>query len=72
MQLSPVTFVLAKTVFGKTRAEFPHQSVARHFRDHARRRDAEAETIAVDDRGLRKRKREHRQTIDEHMLRRDR
>ena len=56
MQFRAVTFVLAETIFRETRAKFTHQCVARHFCDHARRRDAQAEAIAIDDRGLRKRK----------------
>ena len=58
MQLGPVAFVLAEAILGKMRAKFAHQAIARDLRDHARGRDAEAEAIAIDDRGLRERKRE--------------
>ena len=69
MQLGAVTFVLAETIFRKTRAEFAHHRIARHFRDHARGRDAQAEAIAIDDRSLRERKRINGKAVDEHMLR---
>ena len=72
VQLGPVTLVLAETILRKLRAEFPHQPVARHLRDHARGRDAQAEAVAIDNRGLRERKRKDRQTIDQHVLGRDR
>ncbi len=68
MQFGAVTFVLAETILRETRAEFTHQSVARHFRDHARGRDAQAQAIAVDERGLWERKREHRQAVDQGVL----
>ncbi len=68
MQLGAVALVLAETILREPRAEFTHQSVARHFRDHARGRDAQAQAIAVDDRGLRERKREDRQAIDERVI----
>ena len=70
VQFSPVAFVLAETIFGKAPAKFPHQCVARHFRDHARGRDAQAKAIAIDERNLRKRKRKDRKTIYQHVLRR--
>ena len=72
MQLGSVALMLAETIVRETRAKFPHQGVARHFCDHARRRDAQAQAIAIDDRGLREWERENRQTIDQHMLGRNR
>jgi len=69
MQLGAVAFVLAETIFREARAEFPHQGIARHFRDHACCRDAQAQAVAIDDRRLRQRKRENRQTVDEDVLR---
>jgi len=69
MQLGAVAFVLAETIFREARAEFPHQGIARHFRDHTGRRDAQAQAVAIDDRRLRQRKRENRQTVDEDVLR---
>ena len=69
MQLGAVAFVLAETIFREARAEFPHQGIARYFRDHACCRDAQAQAVAIDDRRLRQRKRENRQTVDEDVLR---
>ena len=68
VQFRAVAFVLAEAIFRKTRAEVAHNRIAGDFRDHARRRDAEAVAIAVDDRRLRKRKGKHRQAIDEYMV----
>ena len=68
VQLRAVAFVLAEAILGKTRAEVAHNRVARDFRDDARRRDAEAVAIAVDDCRLREGKRKDRQAIDEHVL----
>jgi len=64
-----VAFVLAEAILRETRAEVPHNRVARDFRDHARRRDAEAVAIAIDDRGLGEREREHGEAVDENVLR---
>jgi hypothetical protein len=69
VQFRAVTFVLAKAIFRETRAEVAHNRVARDLGDDARGRDREAVAIAVDDRGLREREREHRQTVDEDVLR---
>ena len=68
MQFCAVAFVLAEAIFRKTRAEVAHNRIARDFRDYARRRDAEAVAIAVDNRRLRKRKGKDRQAVDEHMV----
>ena len=70
MQFGAVTFVLAETIFRKSGAEVTHDLVAGHFRDHARRRDRQAKTIAVDDRRLRKRKWKHREAVDQDVFRR--
>ena len=72
MQFSAVALVLAETIVRKTRAKFTHQSVARHLRDHARRRDAQTQAIAVDDRGLREREWKNRQAIDQNVVRQNR
>ena len=72
MQLGSVTLMLAETIVRKTRAKFPHQCVARHLCDHARRRNAQAQAIAIDDRCLWQRERENRQAIDQRMLGRNR
>jgi hypothetical protein len=68
VQLRAIAFVLAETIFRKSRAEVAHNRVARDFRDHAGRGDAEAETIAIHDRRLRQRKRKNRKAIDQDML----
>ena len=68
VQFCAVTFVLAEAIFRKARAEFSHDRIARNFCDHARGCDAEAETIAIDDGGLRQWKRKHRQAIYERMI----
>lgn len=72
MQLGSVTLMLAETIVRKTRAKFPHQCVARNLCDHTRRRNAQAQAIAIDDRCLRERKRDNRQTIDQRVLGRGR
>ena len=69
VQFRAVAFVLAEAIFRETRAEVAHNRVARHFRDHARRGDAEAIAIAVDDRSLGQGKRKNREAVDENMLR---
>ncbi len=68
MQFSAVTFMLAETIFGKTCAEVTHHRVTRHFRDHAGGGDGKAEAIAIDDGGLRKRKWNHGQAIDQYVI----
>ena len=72
MQFSAVTFMLAETIFGKTCAEVTHHHVTRHFRDHAGGSDGKAEAIAIDDGGLRKRKWNHGQAIDQYVIGRNR
>ena len=69
VQFRAVAFVLAETIFRETRAEVAHNRVAGDFRDDARGGDGEAVAIAVDDRGLRQGKGEHRQAVDQDMLR---
>ena len=72
MQLGAIAFVLAETVLRETRAKLAHQGVARDLVDHARGRDAQAQAIAIDEGGLRERKWEDRQAIDQDVVRRDR
>ena len=69
VQLGAVSFVLAETVFREASAEFAHHHVTRDLRDHARRGDAEAVAVAVDDGGLREREGEHRQSVDQRVVR---
>ena len=70
VQFGAVAFVPAETILRKLRAEFAHQAIARHLRDHARGGDAQAQAIAIDQRRLREWKWQDRQTIDQDMLRR--
>ena len=72
MQFSAVTFMLAEAIFGKTCAEVTHHRVTRHFRDHAGGGDGKAKAIAIDDGGLRKRKWNHGEAIDQYVIGRDR
>lgn len=69
VQFSAVAFVLAEAIIWETRAEVPHNRVARDLRDHARGRDGETVAIAVDDRCLGQGEGENRQPIDQDMLR---
>jgi hypothetical protein len=60
--------MLAERILGKLRAKVTHHSIARNFGDDAGGSDAQADAIAVDDGCLRKRKWNHGQTIDQHMI----
>jgi hypothetical protein len=68
MQFGSVTFVLAETILRELRAKVTHHSVASDFRNHASGSDAQAYAIAIDDGGLRKRKRDYRQSIDQDVV----
>ena len=68
MQFGAVTFVLTETVFWKLRTKLSHHCVACHLRNHARGRDRQAVTIAIDNGSLGKRKRKHRPAIDKNMI----
>jgi len=72
MQLGAVTFVLTETILREAGTKFPHQTIARDLCDHARGRDAQAHAVAINDRRLRERKRENRQTVDQDVVGRDR
>jgi hypothetical protein len=69
VQFRAVAFVLAEAIFGKARAEVAHNRVAGDLGNHTGGGNAEAEAIAIDNCSLRKRKRENRQAVDEHMIR---
>src|SRR5207302_990613 len=69
MQFSSVTFMLAERILRKLPAKVTHHSVACDLRDHACGSDAQTEAITIDDCSLRKWKRDHRQTIDQNMIR---
>ena len=66
---SSVAFVLCEFIDGILLVERQHQPVARYLGDHTRRGNAETQSIAPHERRLLHRKRAHRQTVDEHMLR---
>ena len=68
VQFRAVAFVLAEAIFGKTGAEVAHNRIARHLGNDTRGGDAETETIAIDNRGLRKRKRDNGKAVDEHVI----
>jgi hypothetical protein len=70
MQFGAVTFVPAETILRKLRAELTHNPIARDLGDDARSRDRFAVTIAVDHRGLRQRKRNDGQAVDQDVFRR--
>jgi hypothetical protein len=67
MQFRAVAFVLAETIFGKTRAEVAHNRVARNLGNYTGCGNAEAEAIAIDDRRLWERERENGETVDERV-----
>jgi len=70
MQFSSVTFVLAEAILRELRAKVTHDPVARDLRDHACGGNAQADAIAIDNCRLRKWKRNHRQTVDQNVVRR--
>ena len=70
MQFCSVTFVLAETILRELRAKVTHDPVAGDLRDNACRGDAQADAIAIDNCRLRKWKRNHRQTINQNVVRR--
>ena len=47
---------------------YPHQPVTCHFRNDAGGRNRKADTVTVDNSGLRQRKRRDRQTVDENVF----
>ena len=69
MKFGAVALVLAEAILRKTAAEVTHHHVAGHFRDHAGGRDAQADGITVYDSSLGERERNHRQAIDQDVLR---
>ena len=61
--------MLTKAILGELETEVPHQAIARHLRNHTGCGNGQAQAIAVDDRGLRQGKWEHRQAINQDMVR---
>jgi hypothetical protein len=68
MPFSSVTFVLTEEILGELSAKVTHHSVACDLGNHAGGSDAQADAIAINDCGLWKRKRDHGQTIDQHVV----
>jgi hypothetical protein len=68
MQFSSITFVLAEAILGKLSAKVTHHPITRNLGDHAGGSDAQADAITVDDGGLRKWKRNYRQSVDQDVL----
>ena len=64
MQFGSVTFVLIEAILRKESAKVTHHPVARDLGDHAGGRNTETVAIAIDDRGLGKRKRKNWKTVD--------
>lgn len=63
-----VAFVLCELIAGKLCIQREHQPVAGDFGNHARRSDAETETVATNKGSLRNRKRLNRQPIDQDVV----
>ena len=68
MQFGSVTFMLAERILRKLRAKVTHHPVARDLGNHAGGSDAQADAITLDDRGLRKRKWDDRQPVDQDVV----
>ena len=68
MQFGSVAFVLAEAILRKLSAKVTHHPVARYLGDHAGGSDAQTDAVAVDDGGLRKRKWNDRQSIDQNVI----
>jgi hypothetical protein len=69
MEFGAVTFMLAETILGKLRAKVTHHPITGYLSDHAGRRDAQAYAIAIHNSGLGQGKRDHRQAIDQNVIR---
>jgi hypothetical protein len=70
MQFCSVTFVLAKAILRELHAKVTHDPVSRDLGDHARRSNAQADAIAVNNCRLWKWKRNYGQTVNQNVLRR--
>jgi hypothetical protein len=69
MQFGSVTFVLVEAILRELSAEVTHHPVTRDLRDYARGSDAQADAITVDDRCLWNWKRNHREAVDQNVIR---
>jgi hypothetical protein len=68
MQFGSVAFVLVEAILRELGAKVTHHPVARHLGDYARCSDAQTDAVAVNNRSLRKRKRNDWQSIDQNMI----
>ena len=68
MQFGSVAFVLVEAILRELGAKVTHYPIARYLGDHARCSDAQTDAVAVNNRGLRKRKRNDWQSIDQNMI----
>ena len=68
MQFCSVTFMLAEAILGELLAKVTHDPVARDLGNHACRRNAQADAIAINNCGLRRWKRDHRQAINQDVI----
>ena len=64
MHWCAITFVLGEAVVRILVVQFEHQSVARHFGDHTRGGDGEADAVAFDDGALGHREIRDSQAVD--------
>jgi hypothetical protein len=60
--------VLAEAILRELGAKVTHHPIARYLGDHAGGSDAQANTVALNDRRLRKWERNNRQSIDQNVL----
>src|SRR4029077_12702964 len=70
VQFRSVTFVLAEAILRELDAKVTHHPVARYLGDDAGGCNAQTDAVAIDNRSLRKRKRNDGQPIDQDVLRR--
>src|SRR4030095_10866365 len=68
VQLGSVTFVLAKAILWELGAKVTHHPVARYLGDHTGGGDAQAKTVAINDRSLWQRKGNNGQPIDQNVI----
>jgi hypothetical protein len=68
VQFCAVAFVLAEAIFWKARAEVSHNRVPCDLGNYTGGGNRQAEAIAIDNCGLRKRERENGKAVDEHMV----
>jgi len=68
MQFGSVAFVLVEAILRELGAKVTHHPVARYLGDHAGCSDAQTDAVAVNNRSLRKWKRNNWQSIDQNML----